>query len=336
MITIPTPQAPLLLSQEGNKASFAIEGLYPGYGITLANALRRVILSSLPGASVIAFKIKDVDHEFSTIPGVMEDVISVMLNIKKMRFKVFEEGYFEGKLKVKAVKEIRAGDFTFPSEVEIVNPDLPIATITDKKEEIEMSVWISQGTGYELSKEHVFPPSIPSVGVIKVDSIFTPVLAASFKVENMRVGERTDYNRISFDVETDGTISPKEALEKSIETLIDQFSALKEVERQKQEKQEKEEKAKKIAQKEKGISLSEGKEEKAGIKEPSLSGRYLISHLKLSSRIEKILKKHRVKTIGQLAKQREERLMEIDGIGDAAVKEIRRKLGKAGFLLGTK
>lgn len=331
MITIPTPQAPRLVSEEGNKASFVIEGLYPGYGVTLANALRRVILSSLPGASVIAFKIKDVDHEFSTIPGVMEDVISIMLNIKKMRFRVFEEGYFEGKLKVKAVSEVKAGDFTFSSEVEIVNPELPIATITDKKGEIEMTVWISQGIGYELSKEHVFPPSMPSVGVIKVDSIFTPVLAASFKIDNMRVGERTDYNRISFNVETDGTISPKEAFEKAIETLMDQFGALRAVEG---ERKEKEKKASKTA--EKKATPEEGKMEKTGGKEPSLSGRYLISHLKLSSRIEKILKKHRIKTIGQLVKQKEERLMEMDGIGDAAVKEIRRKLGKAGFLLSTK
>lgn len=332
MITIPTPQAPRVLWQEGNKASFAIEGLYPGYGVTLANALRRVILSSLPGASVIAFKIKDVDHEFSTIPGVMEDVISIMLNIKKIRFRVFEEGYFEGKLNVKAVKEVKAGDFILPSEVEIVNPDLPIATITDKKGEIEMSIWISQGIGYELSKEHVFPPSMPSVGVIKVDSIFTPVLAASFRVENMRVGERTDYNRIFFDVETDGTISPKEAFEKAIGKLMDQFSALKEVE---SEEEAKEERSKKASQK-RLSAREEVKEEKSGTKEPSLSGRYLISHLKLSSRIEKILKKHRIKTIGQLVKQKEELLMEMDGIGDAAVKEIRRKLGKAGFLLGTK
>lgn len=331
MITIPTPQAPRVLWQEGNKASFVIEGLYSGYGVTLANALRRVILSSLPGASVIAFKIKDVDHEFSTIPGVLEDVISIMLNIKKIRFRVFEEGYFEGKLKVKAVKEVKAGDFILPSEVEVVNPDLPIATITDKKGEIEMSIWISQGIGYELSKEHVFPPSIPSVGVIKVDSIFTPVLAASFKVENMRVGERTDYNRILFDVETDGTISPKDALEKAIGNLMDQFSALKKVESEKA----KEERSKKAPQKRLGAKEEE-KAEKSAIKELSLSGRYLISHLKLSSRIEKILKKHRIKTIGQLVRQNEERLMEMDGIGDAAVKEIRRKLGKAGFLLGTK
>jgi DNA-directed RNA polymerase subunit alpha len=148
MFHVPLPQPPQITSQKDNKATFVIEGLYPGYGITIANAFRRVILSSLPGAAVVAVKIKDIDHEFSTIPGVLEDVIVILLHIKKMRFLVHEEGLFEGHIKVKGEKEVKAGDFTFPSQTELVNPDLHIASLTDKKAELEISVWITQGTGY--------------------------------------------------------------------------------------------------------------------------------------------------------------------------------------------
>lgn len=327
MITIPFPQAPRVIASKDNCATFSIEGLYPGYGITLANALRRVILSSLPGAGVIAVKIKNVDHEFSAIPGVMEDAISILLNIKKIRALIHEEGVFEGTLNIKGEGEVRAKDFTVPSQIEIVNPNLHIASLTDKKAELQITIWISYGIGYELSEEHTVKPFPQGVGVLKIDTLFSPVIGASFEIDNMRVGDRTDYNKITFKVETDGIITPQEAFETSVRILLEQFDAIKSIGGAKKEEDE----TKESNQKNVGED-----EEKAMSKDASLSGRFFTTNLKLSSRIEKILKKHRVKTIAQLAQKNEEELMKMDGIGEAAVKEIKRKLGKAGFLLGIK
>lgn len=327
------PNAPRMVSSQGNKAVFVIGGFYPGYGVTLANAIRRVILSSLPGAAVIAVKIKGVDHEFSAIPGVLEDVIQILLQIKQMRFHLDEEGLFEGHLKIKGEKEVVAGDFKVPSEIrKIENPDLPIATITDKKTELEITIWISNGIGYKLSQEHEIKPSIQSIGVLKIDSVFTPVIAASFEVEDMRVGERTDYNRVKFSVETDGTITPTNAFESAISILLGQIEAMKHVEGEEDKAESKKMRDATII----GDIENESAPKKIRDidKESLISSRYFLAHLKLSSRIEKILKKHRIKTIGQLLQKKEEDLLQMEGIGEAAVKEIRRKLGKSGFLLG--
>lgn len=328
MITISLPQAPRLTRQEGNKASFTIEGLFPGYGTTVANALRRVVLSSLPGAGVIGVKIKGVDHEFSTIPGVMEDVATMLLNIKKMRFYVHEAGIFEGHLAVNGEHNVTAADFKVPSQVDIVNPKLSIATLTDKKADLQITIWVTRGVGYELMEERSIKTPVQGIGVLSVDTLYSPVVAASFNVENMRVHDRTDYNRVTFTIETDGTITPQSAFEQAVSILLAQFDTLKQVEGIK--KQEIKEAFKEGEQ-------EKGKEQviaKATQGEPALSGRNFINHLKLSSRIEKIFKSHRIKTIAQLAQKNDEELMKIDGIGEAALKEVKRKLGKAGFLLG--
>lgn len=326
-LSIPFPRPFHLVSQKGNQATFVIEGLYPGYGVTIANALRRIALSSLTGGAVVAMKIKDVDHEFSTIPGVSEDVIEILLHLKKIRFRVYGEGVFEGHLVAKGEREVGAGDFKVPSEVEIVNPNLPIATLTDKKALLEITIWITQGIGYELAEAHPLKSLPHGIGVVPIDSIFTPVVGASFEIENMRVGERTDYERITFKIETDGTITPHDATKKTVETLIHQFEAIAKLEPKKEAIPKPLSEVLKEEGVEKGVQ---------GVKETPLSMRFFITHLKLSSRIEKILKRYRIKTIGQLIQKKEEDLMKLDGIGEAAVKEIRRKLGKAGFLLGTK
>lgn len=333
MYEIPLPKAPRIIASKDNQGTFVIEGLYPGYGVTMANALRRIALSSIHGAAIIAVKIKDVDHEFSTIPGMLEDVEEILLHIKKMRFEVYGEEVFEAHLKVKGERQVKAGNFKFPSEVKIVNTQLQIATLTDKKSELEMTIWITKGIGYELASEHN-PKLVPQgVGTLKVDSIFSPVIGANFEVENMRVGERTDYNRIIFNVQTDGTISPQDAFERSVETLIQQFSAIAKVKPIEASKVPLKEEKVKENKKEEVPALPE-KAAKLGM-EPPISPRFFIAHLKLSSRIEKILKRHRVKTIAQLLRQSEADFLKMDGIGEAAVKEIKRKLGKAGFVLGS-
>ncbi len=219
---IPLPLPPKIIKKEENKAIFEIEALYPGYGVTIGNSLRRVLLSSLEGAAVTEMKIKGVAHEFSTIPGVLEDVIQIMLNLKKLRFKMFSDQPVTATLKVKGEKEVKGSDFKLPSQVELVNKDCHIATITDKKTELEMEIKIEKGIGY-LARERRKKEKLP-IGTIIVDAIFTPIKRVTFRQENMRVGERTDFDRLFLEIETDGTISPEEAFFQASEILVKHFS----------------------------------------------------------------------------------------------------------------
>jgi DNA-directed RNA polymerase subunit alpha len=223
---IPLPQKPKIIKKEKNKATFEIEGLYPGYGVTIGNALRRVLLSSLEGAAVTQMKIKGVSHEFSTIPGVLEDVITIMLNIKQLRFKMIGEEPQRASLKVKGEKEVKGSDFELPAQLELVNPDCHIATLTSKNAKLEMEILVEKGVGY-LPRERKRKEKL-EIGVIPVDAIFTPVKRVAIRTENMRVGERTDFDRLFLEIETDGTITPEEAFLKASEILINQFSFLKE------------------------------------------------------------------------------------------------------------
>ena len=227
MISLPLP--PKIIKKEGkNKAVFEIEGLYPGYGVTIGNSLRRVLLSSLPGAAVTEVKIKGVQHEFSTIPGVLEDVISIMLNLKQLRFKIYADGPQKATLKVKGEKEAKGADFKLPPQVELVNPDAHIANLSAKSAELEMEITIEKGLGYESRESRKKPTSHPQerleIGVIPVDSIFTPTKRVAFKVENMRVGERTDFDRLFLEIETDGTMAPEDAFSKASEILLNHFN----------------------------------------------------------------------------------------------------------------
>lgn len=219
---IPLPNPVKIIKEEKNKGSFEIEALYPGYGITLGNALRRVLLSSLEGGAVTQIKIKGVAHEFSTIDGVLEDVIQIMLNLKKLRFKVFSDEPVKATLKVKGEKEVKGKDLILPPQVELKNPEAHILTITDKKTEVEMELQIEKGTGY-LARERRKKDRVP-IGTILLDAIFSPVKRVAFRVENMRVGERTDYERLFLEIETDGTISPSEALKTACNILTTQLN----------------------------------------------------------------------------------------------------------------
>jgi DNA-directed RNA polymerase subunit alpha len=236
---IPLPQKPKIIKEEKNKAVFEIEALYPGYGVTIGNALRRVLLSSLEGAAVTQMKIKGVSHEFSTIPGVLEDVVTIMLNLKQLRFRMIGEEPQRAILKVKGEKEIKGADFELPAQLELVNPECHIATLTSKNASLEMEVLVEKGVGY-LPRERKRKEKL-EIGVIPVDAIFTPVKRVAMRTENMRVGERTDFDKLFLEIETDGTISPEEAFLKACEILINQFSFL----RENLEKHEKKEKRKK-------------------------------------------------------------------------------------------
>ena len=216
------PKYPKVIKKGENKAIFEIENCYPGYGLTLGNAFRRVLLSSLQGAAVTSVKIKGVSHEFSTIPNVMEDAIQIILNLKQIRFALSATEKISLSLKAKGEKKVTASDIKLTSDVKILNKDAHIATLTDKKAEIEMDIEVSPGRGYEQavqrSKEKL------AIGYIAIDAIFSPVKNVNSEVENMRVGDKTDFNRLKIEIETDGTISPEEAFQQSAQTLVKHFN----------------------------------------------------------------------------------------------------------------
>jgi len=224
MESIPLPNKIDTVSSAGNRASFVIEPCYPGYGTTLGNSLRRVILSSMTGAAVTAVKIIGVDHEFSTIPAVKEDVVSVILNLKQLRFLVHTDEAVTMHARIKGEKVVTGGDFEGPSTIEVVNKKLPIATLTDKSGSVDIEILVKRGRGYvpveNREKEKL------DIGWIAVDAIYTPVKTANFTVENVRVGQITNYERLILDIETDGTVSPQETLRQAGEILVQHYSPL--------------------------------------------------------------------------------------------------------------
>jgi DNA-directed RNA polymerase subunit alpha len=246
---IPLPLKAKIIKKSDNHAIFEIDNCYPGYGITIGNAFRRVLLSSLEGAAITSVKIKGVSHEFSTIPNVLEDVIQVILNLKQVRFKVLAKEVFPIKVELKASgqKEVKAKDVKLTSDVEIINKDIHIATLTSPKAKLEMEIEIGTGLGYlpveQRKKEKL------EIGSIALDAIFTPIKKVNYEVENMRVGEKTDFNKVKIDIETDGSINPEQAFIKAADILVEHFgvfaSEKKEVEAIKEKKVKKTKKSKK-------------------------------------------------------------------------------------------
>lgn len=210
---------------DDNHDQVVIEPCFPGYGITLGNAVRRVLLSSLPGAAPIGVKIEGVSHEFMALDHLKEDVLEFILNLKQLNLKVHTEEPIILKLDVHGEKEIKAGDIEKNSEAEITNPELVLGHLTDIKAKLKAEIHIAKGMGYETieSREE---KRIKEVGVIEMDSIFSPVLNVGIKVENARVGKMTNWDKLILDIVTDGTISPKEAFKNSVAILIEQFNAL--------------------------------------------------------------------------------------------------------------
>lgn len=287
---IPLPVQPKIIEKKGNKTIFQIEGLYPGYGVTLGNSLRRVLLSSLEGVAITQIKIKGVQHEFSTIPGALEDVITIMLNLKQLRFRLFSNEPQKAILKVKGEKEVKASDFKLPSQVELINKNAHIATLTAKSAEIEIEIQIEKGIGYspkELRRKEKL-----GIGEIPLDAIFTPVKRVSYRTENMRVGERTDFDRLFLEIETDGTIFPEDALQRASEILVKHFSLVAESFKK----------------------IEKPKEEKAVVaKEDVLKMK--VEDLKFSARTLNALIKNNIRTLGGVARKSEENLLELEGDG---------------------
>jgi len=210
--------------QEPNSGLVIVEPLFPGYGMTLGNSLRRVLLSSLPGAAVIGAKIKGASHEFMALPHVKEDVLELILNLKQLRLKVYGEEEVRLELKVKGKKTVTAGDIIKNSQVEIKNPELVLAHITDEAGNLEMEIDVKEGRGYRMSeggkKEN------RELGYMDIDSIFSPVILVSIEVENTRVGKMTNWDKLILNIKTDGTITPQEAFDEAVKVLVAQFQSL--------------------------------------------------------------------------------------------------------------
>ncbi|MEK7504793.1 MAG: DNA-directed RNA polymerase subunit alpha [Patescibacteria group bacterium] len=318
-LNIILPTKPRVVSENENQGSYEIEGLYPGYGQTLGNSLRRIILSSMVGTAITSLKIKGASHEFSTVPGVKEDGIMLILNLKKVHFKMSDDGPHTVTLKAKGVKTVTAGDLDLPGQLEVSNPKQHLATLTEKNAELEIELVVERGLGY-LPKEALGREK-NEIGNIVLDSTFTPIRRVSYEVENMRVGDRTDYNRLRLNIETDGTISPREALEQSVKIMIRQLSAIVGF----REEETAAALSGEVGQdtKEKTDTEHEGKEK---VSEDILKTR--IDNLDLSSRAVKALTAAGIRTLGGLARKKASDLEEVEGLGDKAIEEIKKVLQK--------
>ncbi len=316
--SITLPSKPRVVSEAEVEGVYEIDGLYPGYGHTLGNSLRRIILSSLPGAAVTSVKIEGVEHEFSTISGVKEDVINILLNLKKLRFEIIGGEAQTVKLSLKGAKKVSGADLSLPGQVRLLNPSAYICELTDKNASIEAEFRIEQGLGYvsreALKKERV------DIGEISVDAIFSPIRRVNYEVENMRVGDRTDFNRLRISIETDGTISPRKALESSIEIMITQLKAVVGF-------REEEEAAAEEAAPAKAADAGAALENSAEVMKTRIEG------LELSSRTISALEKANIRTVGGLARKKEEDLLEIEGMGPKSIQEVKRALANFGIIL---
>lgn len=223
-ISLPTSIIIDTVPEDGNRATMTVSPCYPGYGTTLGNALRRVLLSSLPGAAITAFKVKSVDHEFSTLPHVKEDVVEMILNIKTLRFHLEGDDLVELELDAKGEGPVTASQFKKKSGVTIANPDAVIATITDKAGGLHLKVIVQRGRGYVPVETR--EKEKRDVGYIAVDSIYTPVRNVNFRTEHIRVGQMTNYDKLLLDITTDGTMSPEEAFRQAVQILVEQFQGL--------------------------------------------------------------------------------------------------------------
>jgi len=294
MHTISLPQEPKYTALGEHFGKFEIDGCYPGYGATLGNALRRVLLSSLDGAAITSVKVKNISHEFSTLPGVLEAAVKIILNLKKVRFIMHGDESVKVTLKAKGEGEVRAEKIHVPSSLEIVNGDQLIATLTDKKAEIEMEFTVERGLGY-VPVEHQERRE-KEIGVIAIDAIYTPIERVNYTVENMRVGKRTDFDRITLEVLTDGSITPEEAFRRAVSILIGQFSAL----------------------------FGEEVALRGGIKEEGLLDAF-------SVRTKKVLDAYEVKRLSDIAALSEEEVKAFSGMGEKGFEEVKKALDEAGL-----
>ncbi len=313
--SIVLPSKPKIVSEDNFSAIYEIDGLYPGYGHTLGNSLRRIILSSLPGAAITSVKINDVSHEFSVLDGIKEDVITILLNLKKVRIAMHSDEPQTLTLKVKGAQEVTAKDIKASGQISVLNPDFVIANITDKNAELNIEILVEKGLGY-VSKE-VIQKNRVDIGSIALDAVFSPIKRVSYEVENMRVGDRTDFNRLRISIETDGTMLPHDALSKAIEITINQLKAI-------------------IGFKEEEMPEIQKADEGEGGDKKDLDPEFLktrIESLNLSARTMNALTSANIRTVGGLVRKKEKDVTEIEGLGTKGVTEIKKMLTEIGVTL---
>lgn len=323
MQLISLPKKPKYTQVDENSGRFVIEGCYPGYGTTLGNALRRVLLSSLEGSAINSVKIKGASHEFSTMDGVLEDVIQIIMNLKQVRIKMDGDEPVKVSLKKKGEGVVTAAEIECPSGVEVVNTDQIIATLTSKSTEIEMEMEVSKGLGYVVADQREGDEK--ELGVISIDSIYTPVKRVNYEIENMRVGKRTDYDKITLDIITDGTSTPEEVFYAASKILVDQFSAILSLEEEVvQEEVVEEEKPEKETEEE--MEADEVEEQ-----DPMEMN---VSDLKgVSKRTINALESNKISIVKDVVKMTDDELVELEGMGEKGVKEIKKAVGIYGLTL---
>jgi len=320
-LNIILPSKLSIVSEVDTKGVYEIDGLYPGYGHTLGNSLRRIILSSLVGSAITSLKIEGADHEFSVLDGVKEDVITILLHLKQVRFRLLSDEPQTVKLSIKGPKLVTAADIEVGGQVEVLNKDLYIAEVTSKANlSIEMTV--KKGLGF-VSKD-VHQKEKNDVGTISVDAIFTPIRRVAYEVENMRVGDKTNHNRLRMTIETDGTLTPREALEKAIVIMVEQLQAI--VGFTVKNKSE-------VILEEEVKESKESEEEKTEGNEFTDILKTRIDTLNFSTRTLNALTDANIRTIGGIARKKKEDLLEIDGIGDKGIQEIKKVLGEYNITL---
>ena len=305
-----------------NHSTLTIEPLKQGYGQTLGNSLRRIILSSIVGTAMTTVKIEGAAHEFSTLKGVKEDIIMIILNLKKVNFKLVSDEPQVVTISAKGIRAVAAREIETGGQVEVVNPDQPIATLTEKGAEFKAEIRLERGIGY-VPKKVLQSTRPPSIGTIVLDAAFSPIRRVSYEVENMRVGDRTDYNRLRLTIETDGSVTPHLALEKSIEIMINQLKAI-------------------IGFKEELSEATDDLEVKVPTAaaeippEPVEDSEFLktrVEDLDFSSRVGKALAGASIRTVGGLSRKREADLSLISGLGEKGIAEIKEVLERHGVTL---
>lgn len=307
------PSKPRIVKEDATSGVYEIDGLYPGYGHTLGNSLRRIILSSIPGASITSLSIDGVKHEFSAIDGIKEDVIAIILNLKKTRFKLHGDDVQKATLHIKGARQVTAADITVPAQLEIMNKDQYICESTAKDVDIAIEITVEKGLGY-VPRE-VLQKEKADIGTIALDASFTPIRRASYEVENMRVGDRTDHNRLRVAIETDGTITPHEALESAIHTMITQLQSVVGF------------RAEVVESVSAPAPVMETEEDTTD------ATKVKIEDLGLSTRTENALISASIRTAGGLARKSQEDLLATDGLGEKGITEIKKALSDLGLSL---
>ncbi|MDO8522771.1 MAG: DNA-directed RNA polymerase subunit alpha [bacterium] len=294
------------VSEEENKGVYEIDGLYPGYGNTLGSSLRRILLSSLPGAAVTKVKIAGASHEFSTLSGVLEDVMTILLNLKQLRFRIHGDEPQTATIEVKGAREVKGKDIKCPTQLEVKNKDHHIATLTDKNTSFSVELTVERGLGF-ITAENLVKDKV-AVGSLILDAIFTPIRRANYEIENMRVGDRTDYNRLKLFIETDGTIAPREAFKRALAIMRRQIEQIESFD----------------------MDAGEAKGKVSTGENEAPSG---LDVFKITPKVKKTLLEAGLSTPEALSEKTEDELMAMEGIGGKAIGDIKKALNKAGLSL---